>query len=181
MKTSNLASELALLSEKMQRALFAALDAYEKTGVRFALVGGLAAGAYGTSRATRDIDFLVGDEAFVDPHAVLIQFAHPFPLSAYGVAIDAIPLPEDAERHRLLDEALSHAQVDTSTGRPIPVLAPLWLAYMKLAVGRSKDLHDVVQLLDARAVTVEELVALIPAHTPMGTPLQTVIDEWRVR
>jgi hypothetical protein len=55
-----LAAELALLAEGMRTALFAALDAYDALGIRFALVGGLAVGSYAEPRATKDIAFLVG-------------------------------------------------------------------------------------------------------------------------
>lgn len=40
----------------LQPALDAALDALEVLGLRYALVGGLAVGAWGVSRATKDVD-----------------------------------------------------------------------------------------------------------------------------
>jgi hypothetical protein len=33
-------------------------------GIRYALAGGLAIGAHGSVRATTDVDFVVGEEAF---------------------------------------------------------------------------------------------------------------------
>jgi hypothetical protein len=47
------------------RALSVASATLSELGVRHALVGGLAVGAWGYPRNTRDIDFLVGEEAFV--------------------------------------------------------------------------------------------------------------------
>lgn len=172
-----LAAELELLAPKMRDALLSAVYAYRQTGVRFALCGGLAAGVYGSPRATRDIDFLVGNEAFV-PGPLLI-FAHPLPLQANGVAVDAIPLPDDKERALVLDKALTYARIDSSLGVPIPILAPEWLAFMKLAVGRSKDKGDVVAMLESGAVTEASLRKIVPSKTPMGDILEDVISEWR--
>lgn len=39
-------------------------EALTSLGVRHALVGGLAVGVHGHPRATKDIDFIVGAEAF---------------------------------------------------------------------------------------------------------------------
>lgn len=172
-----LAAELALLSPRMRSALLAAVEGYRATGVRFALCGGLAAGVYGAPRATRDVDFLVGDEAF-QPGPLLV-LAKPLPLQAYGVAVDPVPLPEDPERNRLLSRALDSARVDTSLGVPIPVLEPRWLAYMKLAVGRAKDRADVVAMLESGAVSEAQLVALVTPGTPMADVLATVLVEYK--
>jgi hypothetical protein len=38
------------------RALFSTLDALDGLGIRYAIVGGLAVGAWGVSRSTRDVD-----------------------------------------------------------------------------------------------------------------------------
>ena len=54
-----------VVSDKILRAAHAASSAYTKLGIRHALVGGLAVGAYGYARATKDVDFVVGDEAFI--------------------------------------------------------------------------------------------------------------------
>ena len=45
-------------------AMRAASNAMTALGVRHLVVGGLAVGANGYPRATSDVDFLVGDEAF---------------------------------------------------------------------------------------------------------------------
>ena len=42
-------------------------------GVPHALIGGLAVGLYGPPRATKDVDYLVGDAAF-DPTSSLLVF-----------------------------------------------------------------------------------------------------------
>ena len=53
----------AVASETLERALRVS-DALHECGVRHVLIGGLAVGVHGHPRATKDGDFLVGDEAF---------------------------------------------------------------------------------------------------------------------
>lgn len=154
-----LAAVLALLPEPVRVAFFAANEAYAALGVRYALVGGIAAGAYGEPRFTKDIDFLVGDEAFVKS-GLVVSFAKPMPLEAAGVAIDPIPLPEEPRRHAHLEHALAHPVVDLSTGVAVPMLPALALAYMKLASPRGKDRSDIVAMLEAGAVELDALLAL---------------------
>jgi len=54
------------------------LDAIESSrrlgelGIPHALIGGVAVGLYGHVRATRDVDFLVGDEAFEKKVPILV-------------------------------------------------------------------------------------------------------------
>ena len=52
------------VSDKVLSAMRVASAQLSKLGVRHWLVGGLAVGAHGHPRATKDVDFLVGDEAF---------------------------------------------------------------------------------------------------------------------
>lgn len=44
------------MTPKLRRALFEAIDAIESAGGRYAIVGGLAVGAWAMPRATRDVD-----------------------------------------------------------------------------------------------------------------------------
>lgn len=171
-----LAGELDMLSEDLRRAFFAALDAYEKLGVRFALVGGLAAGSYGEPRATKDIDFLVGDEAF-KKSGPIISFALPLPLQSYRVAIDPIPLPEDRVRWGHLDDALSNPVVDTTTGRPVSILPAHALAYMKLASSRSKDRGDIVAMILSGAVDILDLERMTDGDPELARALRLVALE----
>lgn len=143
--------QLDMLSDGMREALFAAFEAYEKLSVPFALVGGLAAGAHGRPRFTKDIDFLVGDEAFTRS-GLIIAFAKPMPLQAGEVAIDPIPLPEDVTRKAVLQRALDSKEFDDTTGVAIPILGATWLSYMKLASPRGKDRDDIVGMLQAGSV-----------------------------
>ena len=56
-------------------------------GIRYALAGGLAVGAYGYIRATTEVHFLVGEEAF-DHQGVLVAFKAGVPIEVDGIRID---------------------------------------------------------------------------------------------
>lgn len=172
-----LAGALDAAPENVRRAFFEAISAYEATGVRFAVVGGLAAAAYGEPRMTRDVDFLVGDEGFVHTGS-LISFAFHFPLQSHGVAIDTIALPVDETRWEVLDAELSEAVLDTSTGRQIPVISARGLAFMKLLAMRPKDRHDIVSMLLARSLDLAELGDLVKGDSEMERALGVIMQDY---
>ena len=53
-----------VVAPRVLAAMRTASGALTSLGVRHALAGGLAVGAYGYPRNTQDVDLLVGDEAF---------------------------------------------------------------------------------------------------------------------
>jgi hypothetical protein len=85
-----LCAELDYLAPRFRTAVRAAANTYRRLGVRYALIGGLAAGAYGRPRSTKDADFLVGEEAF-DSLGIVISFKPGIPQEACEVPIDNIP------------------------------------------------------------------------------------------
>lgn len=172
----SLEAELDLLSPRMRQALFAAVAEYQRTGIRFALCGGLASGSYGEPRATRDIDFLVGDEAF-HSKGLIVSFAHPLPLQAGGYAVDAIPMPDDPHRAAVLNEELSQALIDSSTGVSIPVLSPTGLAYMKLISARPKDVNDILAMVESGAVDLKILDDMIEGDEELQMKMVRVRHE----
>lgn len=115
----------------------------EQIGVRYALAGGLAVGAHGYIRATTDVDFLVGEEAF-EHHGTLVTFKTGVPVEVEGIRIDYLsPVALGSQ----LEGTLDHPP--TSEGLAIvPVEV---LIYMKLVAKRRKDLVDVVELVKAGA------------------------------
>jgi hypothetical protein len=109
-------------------------------GIRHALVGALAIGAWGYPRASKDVNFLVGDEAFERHESGIVTMAPGVPISAGGVSIDHLGVLAH-ETH--LEQAVSRPIVDGD----IPI-APLdALIYLKLKSPRRKDEADVVELL----------------------------------
>ncbi len=112
-------------------------------GIRHALAGGLAVGAHGYIRATTDVDFLVGEEAF-DHQGLLVAFKAGVPIEVGGIRIDYLsPVALGSQ----LEEDLNHPQ--TSEG--LAVVSIESLIYMKLVAKRRKDLLDVVELIKAGA------------------------------
>jgi len=108
-------------------------------GIRYALAGGLAVGAHGYVRATSDVDFLVGDEAF-EHQGSLVAFKAGVPIEVDGVRVDYLS-PLSLGPH--LEEVLDHPTMNEGLAVvPIEVLI-----YMKLVAKRRKDLVDVIELV----------------------------------
>lgn len=130
-------------------ALYGASNALQKAQVRHTLVGGLAVGAWGYPRWSRDVDFLVGDEAFIVHPGGFVTFAQGVPISFAGVAIDSISVGPDEP---FLEESLESSTIVDG----IPVIPIEALVYMKLKSPREKDRADVIELvkagIDAKAV-----------------------------
>lgn len=111
-------------------------------GVRHALVGGIAVGAHGAPRATRDVDLLVSQaEAFEG--TTILSFKAGIPIAVRGVVVDYLT-PEGSAHADVLQQALLDAS--RSEGLPVVALEPLIL--MKLVAGRRRDLDDVSRLLE---------------------------------
>jgi hypothetical protein len=110
-------------------------------GIRYALAGGLAVGAHGYIRATTDVDFLVGEEAF-EHQGVLVAFKAGVPIEVEGIRIDYLspallgPQVEDVLDHPPMSEGLAVVPIEV-------------LMYMKLTAKRRQDLVDVIELVKA--------------------------------
>jgi hypothetical protein len=112
-----------------------------KAGIPHAVIGGLAVGAYGHPRATRDADFLVGDAAFVRRGGVL-RMRPEVPIEVRGVAIDTVWASSSDEEVGISLAVLSHGV------RVVPLEV---LIAMKVRARRAQDDADVVGLLRAGA------------------------------
>lgn len=131
-----------VVSAGVWRAMIDGSSLLTSLGIRHALVGGLAVGAHGWPRATRHVDFLVDDSAWLKTEAGLVVMRAGLPIEAHGVPIDTLSIRED-EKH--LESAITSAEV--SEGVPVaPVEA---VVYMKLASPRAKDRVDVIELIKA--------------------------------
>jgi hypothetical protein len=130
-----------VVSPRILQALHDAAAQLDALEVPYVAIGGIAVGAYGAPRATKDVDFLVGEEAF-EHHGPLVSFRPGLPISSGGVAVDPVSVGDDED---FLLETFDHPAV--SRGVPIIGLAPL--IYLKLNAGRHRDLDDVARLLES--------------------------------
>lgn len=130
------------MSPTVLSAMRAAGAQLDRLGVRHWLVGGLAVGAYGFPRATKDVDFLVGDEAFEHHPGGLVTMKAGVPIQVAGVIVDHL--------------SAQAGESFLTAGLPAPgsalAVAPIEvLVYLKLKSPRLKDRADIVELLKAGA------------------------------
>lgn len=69
-----------VVAPRVLDAMRTASKQLRKAKIRHAVVGGLAVGAYGFARATKDVDFLVGEEAFQHHGGGLVTIAPGVPI-----------------------------------------------------------------------------------------------------
>jgi hypothetical protein len=78
------------VAPKVLDAMRSASKALTALGIRHVVVGGLAVGANGHPRATKVVDFLVGDEAFEHHPGGFVTMKPGVPIQINGVAIDLL-------------------------------------------------------------------------------------------
>lgn len=131
-----------VVSAQVLEALRGASEQLKKAGVRHALAGALAVGAWGYPRASKGVDFLVGNEAFIVHGGGFVTSATGVPINFKGVAIDSLSASKD---EGFLEEALQRAVIKQG----VPILPLEALVYMKLKSPREKDRVDVIELIKA--------------------------------
>ncbi|MCB9665109.1 MAG: hypothetical protein H6732_13425 [Alphaproteobacteria bacterium] len=134
--------------------------ALTRLGIPHALVGGLAVGLHGHPRATKDVDFLVGEGAFRTTVPLLTFREELAGVVQWGVVDLIAALPGDPVLLR--DLALE------GPGR-IPVVSVEVLVVMKLRASRSQDVADVEALVRAGA-DVAAILAFLRQHEPEHIP-----------
>jgi hypothetical protein len=123
-----------------------------EAGIPHALAGGLAVGAHGYPRTTDDVDFLVGDEAFIHHSGGLVTLK--VPLIAVGnVRIDMVAIAPTHEEREQLRSAIE----TPPESEHIPIVPLSALVYMKLKASRQKDLADLVELLKRGKIDISAI------------------------
>lgn len=135
-------------------AMKRASEALVRAGVRHVVVGGLAVGANGYPRATADVHFLVGSEAFEHHPGGMVTLRPGVPFQVSGIAIDLLS-PDATEP--FLEQTL-HAPPGSMISAPP-------LIYLKLKSPRHKDRTDVIELIKA-GIDVDLCRAYLPANAP---------------
>ena len=130
-----------VVSPRVLAAMRRASSALTSLGVRHALAGGLAVGAHGYARNTRDVDLLVGDEAFERHPGGLVTLKPGVPIQIDGVGVDLLSTSGD--------DAFLERSLPQPVEGEIPVISAGTLVYLKLKSPRLKDRADVVELVKA--------------------------------
>jgi len=143
-----------VVSSKVLDAWKAASEALARAGVRHVVIGGLAVGANGYPRATKDVDFLVGDEAFSHHAGGLVTMNPAIPIAVNGVAIDYLS-PRPGEDH------LAAALVAV----PGTFIDVARLVYMKIKASRLQDRADIAGLVKT-GLDVDVCRAYLSANAP---------------
>lgn len=155
------AADVLATAEEVSRRLAA-------LGVPHALVGGLAVGVHGHPRATRDVDFLVGKEAFSQVFPLLVYRDELSEVVRIGV-VDLLAVPSN--RPSL------HLALALPGAGELPVIPVEALVMMKLDAHRPQDRADVIALLRL-GMDIAELRAFLADHAPdLLTRLGAVLGE----
>jgi hypothetical protein len=150
-----------VVAPEIVRAAEMASRKFREAKIRHALAGGLAVGAHGYPRTTEDVDFLVGDEAFVKHPGGLVTLK--VPLVAVGnVRVDLVSMDGTEEEREQARAALDHPPLS----QEVPVVPLPVLVYMKLKAGRQRDLADVVELLKRGRIEIDLVDRYLEANAP---------------
>lgn len=133
------------------------------SGIRVALLGGMAMQIYGSDRLTGDIDF-VADAVLADlPKGKPLSFGGEQTRTRSGVPVDLIV--RDDEFQRLYEDALSSAPKLRGPGplAGIRIVSPEYLAAMKMLAGRRRD-HDDLEFLILHKLDTVKARKIIAKH-----------------
>lgn len=143
-----------VVASKVIAAMKVASGALQALGVRHVVVGGLAVGANGHPRATKGVDFLVGDEAFEHGPGGFVAMRQGVPIRVNGVAIDLLSVQAGEDHLATALEAPMGSMIE----------APQ-LVYLKLKSPRQKDRVDVVELVKA-GIDINACRSYLTRHAP---------------
>lgn len=155
-----------VVPERVWRAMVDGSKQLASLGIRHALVGGLAVGAHGYPRNTKDVDFLVDDSAWRRTSAGILVMVAGLPFQAHGVAIDTLTV---GDKEPFLKSAIERGEISEGI-RVIPIEA---LVYMKLSSPRAKDRVDVIELVK-RGMDVPKVERYLDQNAPR---LRARLDE----
>ena len=166
--TPDLSSVEGVVAPGVLDAMRRASEVLTRLGVRHALVGGLAVGAHGYPRATKDVDFLVGDEAFEHHAGGVVTMKPGIPIQVGGVLVDLLSAqPEEG--------ALAAVPV-LRAGDDVPIAPIEALVYLKLKSPRMKDAADVIELLKA-GIDAARCRAWLAANAPaLVAPFEQLVE-----
>jgi hypothetical protein len=148
----------------------ALLNAMRDAGVivDYALFGAAAQMRYTEAVATLDADVLVAvpSPGRLDVLAPIYDFcrARGYEPEGEAIRVGGWPVQFVPLFNELTEQALAAAETADFEGEPFRVVDPVYLAVIALATGRAKDFTRVLALLDAGAVTREQVAAVAARH-----------------
>lgn len=149
-----------IVAPQVLNAMRRSADQLSRLGVRHWIVGGLAVGAHGHPRATKDVDFLVGDEAFERHGGGLVTMKPGVPIEVEGVIVDHLSARGD--------EAFLTAPLPAAS-ETLQVAPAEVLVYLKLKSPRAKDRADIIELIKA-GIDVEACRAYLTKNSARYVP-----------
>jgi hypothetical protein len=171
--TVKLREAIDFQARAVSAAAIAAHEQLDRLGIRHAFVGGLAVGAHGYVRATVDIDFLVGAEAFEEHPGGIVTFRAGVPIEVGGVSIDYLTV---AQLGAHVENALTHPVIEAG----LPVVPVDVLVYTKLVAHRMRDRADVTELLK-RGTDADRARDYLSTHAPDLLPRFDALAEQAAR
>lgn len=146
----------------LTRAMLDAAALFEFLGIRFALIGGLAAMYYGRSRFTEDADFIAasGFEKMLEANPDKMR-RHHFDASCTWKLYHDSGLEIDIWKDRFVDDMLTRALPVTLAGRSIPMVEVHDLIAMKLRADRPQDDYDVSEIIKRIQVDDDRIKAMV--------------------
>ena len=134
----------------------------------YALFGAMAQMRYTEPVATLDADVLVllGSAAAVDALSPIYRFcrARGYRPEGEAILVGNWPVQFIPTFSALTEEAVREAERGEIEGIPARVVSALHLAVIALSVGRSKDFAHILALLEAAAVSRDEVAELAARH-----------------
>ena len=157
------------VAPRVREAAVRTADQLNQLGIRYALAGGLAVVAHGYIRATSDVDFLVGEEAF-EHQGSLVAFKAGVPIEVDGVRIDYLsPIALGRQLEEVLDQP--------SMSEGLAIVPVEVLIYMKLVAKRRKDLVDVIELVKAGADVNRVRVYVEKYASDLASSFEELVNE----
>jgi len=141
----------------LSRVLLDAVGLMNELGIRYALVGGLAAMVYGRARYTEDVDLItLGDhESVMRDHPDAMKTWRFDPTCTYKLYHDS-GVSVDLWKDAYVDDMVRRARITTLADQPVAVVEPIDLLAMKLRARRPQDDYDVSEIL--KRMTIDETV-----------------------
>lgn len=132
----------------------------DESGVRVALIGGMAMQLLGSDRLTWNLDFVCSGLIEHVQIRNMLSFGGASVSTSRGYPVDLI-VRNDAYS-ALYEEALGSSVVEP--GLPVRVVQPRYLATMKMAAARDKDKFDLKILIRLGVVSFEDVAPIVKKH-----------------